>query len=269
MHVGVIGAGKVGLSIAHALQNAGVPTWVQSRRDPLALPPFVPSIIVLAVADADYEQQSQALVDWMGADLAGVLVMHCSGRLTVDVLHACAHNGARTAAIHPFQTFASIDAALVEAIGWGVECLDVDAVRCYEFVALFHGTPHRLPHSNLEAKLRYHAAAVAASNLLYASLSLARATSAVAQLPTSEFLVPIIRQTIANAHRSIEHNIPFGITGPLVRGDVEALRLQLHALPQELQSRYALLHLALLDAVAHTLPSETVQNIRDVLTVTQ
>lgn len=269
MHVGVIGAGKVGRSIAQALQNAGVPTWVQSRRDPLASPPFVPSTIVLAVADADYEEQSQALVEWMGADLAGVLVIHCSGRLTVDVLHECARQGARTAAIHPFQTFAAVDASLVERIGWGVECLDVDAVRCYEFVALFDGTPHRLPYANLEAKLRYHAAAVAASNLLYASLSLARSTAEVVQLPASEFLGPIVRQTVANALHSMDHNIPFGITGPLVRGDVDALRLQLQALPPQLQASYALLHLALLDVVAPSLPSEIVQKIRDVLTLTR
>lgn len=268
MHVGVIGAGKVGLSIARALQSKDIPTWVQSRRDPLPLPPFIPSVIVLAVADAEYQERAQALADWIGDDLAGVLVVHCSGRLPVDVLHACAQRGARAAAIHPFQTFASVDAQLVEGIGWGVECLDVDALRCYEFVELFHGTPHRLPIGDLDAKLRYHAAAVAASNLLYASLSLARATAEVADLSATDFLMPIVRQTVANASRSIEHGLPFGITGPLIRGDVEALRLQLHALPPELRPRYALLHLALLDAVASTLSEETVLSIRDVLTIT-
>jgi len=268
MHAGVVGAGKVGLSIAHALQHAGVHTWVQSRREPLASLPFIPAVIVLAVADTDYEQQSAALAARMGDDLRGVLVVHCSGRLSRDVLHDCASLGARTAAIHPFQTFASADASLVDHIGWGVECLDVDAVRCYEFVEIFHGTPHRLPLGNIEAKLRYHAAAVAASNLLYASLSLARATADAAHLPENEFLVPIIRQTVFNAERSMEHGTPFGITGPLMRGDVEALRLQLHAMPQQLQTRYALLHLALLDAVADTLPQSTVDAMRAVLTIT-
>lgn len=277
MHVGVIGAGKVGMSIAMAYRSHHIPTWVVARRDVQAdVPviaslrdrPFLPSALIIAVPDTQYAAVAHDVASAFGAELEGMLVVHTSGRLVADVLQPCADRGARIAAIHPFQTFATADPHVVQSIGWGIECQDVDAVRCIDLVAPFNGAVHRLPYGELDAKLQYHAAAVAASNLLYASLSLARELGVASDLDNEAFLLPILRQTLANASSSMERGTEFGVTGPLIRGDVDALEQQQRALPPSLKRRYQLLHLALLDAVQSRLDASTVEALHRILDIT-
>jgi predicted short-subunit dehydrogenase-like oxidoreductase (DUF2520 family) len=153
------------------------------------------------------------------------------------------------AAAHPFQTFGEADPKLLDGIGWGVECDDDAWPLTEEFVKLTGGLAFRLPKTDPVSKRRYHAAAVAASNFTYAAYDLARELAKEAGIPVETFLVPIMRQTLENAARAMHDDAPFPLTGPLVRGDMDAVQRQLDAMPDHLREQYVHLTNALKEVI--------------------
>ncbi|MBU3678176.1 MAG: DUF2520 domain-containing protein [Candidatus Kapabacteria bacterium] len=195
-------------------------------------------VIVLATKDAVLTEVVGKLATHHSKVLRGALVLHVNGSLGADILEPLARHGAHVAAAHPFQTFSTADPALLTGIGWGVECDAAAWPLTEQFVRLVGGFPFLLPNTDAVSKRRYHAAAVAASNFTYAAYDLALRLAEDVGLPPTEFLVPIMRQTLENAIDAIAHNTPFPITGPLVRGDVEAVQRQLDAMPEHLKDQY-------------------------------
>jgi len=113
-------------------------------------------------------------------------------------------------------------------------------------------------------KRRYHAAAVAASNFAYAAYELGRRLAESVEIDSEKFLVPIMKRTFENAADAIHDDEAFGITGPLIRGDVEGVRKQLAAIPDDLKPMYCHLSRALLEVVKQKMPAETVQQLEEV-----
>jgi predicted short-subunit dehydrogenase-like oxidoreductase (DUF2520 family) len=196
------------------------------------------SIFLLACKDAFLPAVIQRLAEQYGERLAGSLVMHVNGSLGTDILEPLRACGARIAAAHPFQTFGSVDPSALNGIGWGVECDDDAWPLTEEFVKLTGGFPFRLPKTDPVSKRRYHAAAVAASNFTYAAYDLARGLANEAGIPVETFLVPIMQRTLDNAAKAMHDGTPFALTGPLVRGDMDAVQRQLDAMPEHLREQY-------------------------------
>jgi predicted short-subunit dehydrogenase-like oxidoreductase (DUF2520 family) len=182
-------------------------------------------------------------------ELQGALVMHVNGSLGADILEPLQACGAMISAAHPFQTFGSADPSALEGIGWGIECDDGAWPLTEEFVKLTGGVPFRLPKTDPVSKRRYHAAAVAASNFTYAAYDLARNLAKEAGIPEETFLVPIMQRTLDNAATAMREGAPFALTGPLVRGDIEAVQRQLDAMPDNLREQYICLTNALKEVV--------------------
>jgi len=189
------------------------------------------------------------MAEQYGDQLSGSLVMHVNGSLGTDILEPVRACGAMVAAAHPFQTFGDADPKLLEGIGWGIECDDDAWPLIEEFVKLTGGFPYRLPKTDPVSKRRYHVAAVAASNFTYAAYDLARELAKDAGIPVAEFLVPIMRQTLQNAARAMYEDAPFPLTGPLVRGDMDAVQRQLDAMPAHLREQYVHLTNALKEVI--------------------
>ena len=261
--VTIIGAGKVGRSIE---AQAVIPTQAEihtrtsviSAREFLssstpgqAHSSFVPghSVVVLACRDSQLGDIVAVLAEHYAQSLAGALVLHVNGSRGTDVLRPLQEHGALISAAHPFQTFAKADAVLLDNIGWGVECADDAWEPTAEFVRLTGGVPFRLPRTDAASKRRYHAAAVAASNFTYAAYDLARRLAEDAGIPVETFLAPIMRQTVENAIDAIKQDAPFPITGPLVRGDMDAVQRQREAMPDDLRQQYEHLLSALAEAI--------------------
>lgn len=214
------------------------------------------SIIVLACKDAFLPAVIQRLAEQYGERLAGSLVMHVNGSLGTDILEPIRACGAMVAAAHPFQTFGDADPKLLEGIGWGVECDDDAWPLTEEFVKLTGGFPFRLPKTDPVSKRRYHAAAVAASNFTYAAYDLARGLANEAGIPVETFLVPIMQRTLDNAAKAMHDGTPFALTGPLVRGDMDAVQRQLDAMPENLREQYIHLTDALKEVIKRVASSE-------------
>ncbi|MBU3699275.1 MAG: DUF2520 domain-containing protein [Candidatus Kapabacteria bacterium] len=255
-NVTIIGAGKVGTSVKFKLGDDGITVAVNlvSAREFLSLgtsviPSSSASVIVLACRDSQLTDSVALLAEHYAHALTGVLVLHVNGSRGSDVLCPLKEHGALISAAHPFQTFAKADAALLDSIGWGVECDDDAWESTAEFVSLTGGVPFRLPRTDAVSKRRYHAAAVAASNFTYAAYDLARKLAEDVDIPVETFLAPIMRQTVENAIEAIQQGRPFPITGPLVRGDMDAVQRQRQAMPDQLRQQYDHLLNALAEAI--------------------
>lgn len=266
-HVTIVGHGRVGGAIASRLRERNVRVDVVTRAgfeqflhatEPLG------DILVIAVKDASMPDVIERTSRERASSLSGVTVLHVNGSLGNGVLAPFQEYGAHIAAAHPFQTFRDADPTALDGIGWGCEWSVVDGrwSVVQEFVRLTGGVAVELTDTSDEGKRRYHASAVAASNFTYAAYELGRQLAESVQIDPMIFLVPIMQRTMQNAVDAMQHHEAFGVTGPLVRGDVEGVQRQLMAIPEDLRPLYRQLSLALLEVVGGTLEPATVSAIR-------
>ncbi len=235
----VVGAGRVGLSLARALRRLGEPVRLLGRTahpastetpavevawdDALASA----TLVVIAVADDAVTPVVQAVVASRALRPATV-VLHTSGRHDRGVLEPLAMLGAVTGSWHPLQ---SIPEAADGAVFAGVP-----AVLEGEGVAVAAGRTlaeqlGMSPIVELPAagKVRYHAAAVFAANYLVALDAIAErlAREAGAGEASRGLFLPIMRQVLDNlaARTPVE-----ALTGPVRRGDVGTVSAHLAVL---------------------------------------
>ncbi len=160
-------------------------------------------------------------------------MVHMSGALGLDVLDAAREAGARTASIHPLQTFADVKGA-VKKIPGSVFAVTVQDDRTRDWaeglVRKLGGEPVPLAE---EDKVLYHLGAVVASNLLVA---LEHAAELVYQEigflgeRALKALLPLIEGTVENLRRLGTQR---ALTGPVARGDIGVLRRHLEVLEEE------------------------------------
>lgn len=266
--VTIVGVGRVGGALARRLRDAGR-SVVEVRRNDFdawsSSATAIGDVLVIAVKDSVLRSVVETIAARRGAALTRTLVVHVNGSLGVDILAPCRDAGAMTAAAHPFQTFGDDDPSALDGIGWGVECDEASWTACRTFVESSGGRPVRLKGMTPERKRVYHASAVAASNFTYAAYELGRRLAEAAGIPADIFLAPIMERTQRNAVDALEKGLPFAMTGPVVRGDAEGVRLQLEAIPRELRDVYRHCSLALLATAADRLDAETVETLRTIL----
>lgn len=270
-HLVIIGHGKVGGALYECLHRKGADvsvvghvefeTWLTSTNVIRTNVNAAPAVVVLAVPEAALKELAQRIAN---ATLTashqimdrppdedgpqdGILILHTNGSRSRRLLAPLHSAGFLTAAAHPFQTFPDADPSALDGIAWGVDCDDEAWTLCEEFIELTGGNAIRLSDKTCERKRVYHASAVAASNLVYAAYELARRIAEDAGIDESKFLVPIMQRTFENAAKAITTGEQFSVTGPVVRGDVDAVQKQLMALNGELRRSYALMSMCLLD----------------------
>lgn len=279
--VTIIGNGRVGGALATRLRERNVDVHVVDR---LHFETFLSSsdpigdVLVIAVKDAVMPNVIERTASSRSNDLTDVVVMHVNGSLLPDVLAPFQEHGAMIASAHPFQTFRGADPKVLDGVGWGVQTSDVrrpssvnprpssDVRRpiaiIRELVRITGGVAVDLGDLSAEQKRIYHASAVAASNYAYASYELGRRLAESVGISAETFLIPIMRQTFENAADALRAHEPFGVTGPIVRGDVDGVVRQYAAMPDELKPMYRHLSLALLEVVGGDLDPATVESIR-------
>lgn len=266
----ILGAGAVGTAIGRALRRSGRPVAAVCRRDARRAREAARAVgggaraftdpvraargadlVLVAVRDGEIALLAQRLAR-RGAIRPGALVLHLSGAMPSTALAPLRAAGARTASLHPLQTFADPRVAL-RGVWWFHEG---DARgECAALVRRLGGRMRALP---VEGKALYHAAAVAASNYLVAAEDLAVRLAAAAGIPPRDglrALLPLVRGTVRNLERV---GLPAALTGPVARGDAATVRVHraaLRALDPALDAAYAALgRHALRVAVAKGLP---------------
>jgi predicted short-subunit dehydrogenase-like oxidoreductase (DUF2520 family) len=216
----VIGAGRVGTSIAEAAERAGLEVELAGRDGALGACRRAGAAL-LCVPDG-------AIPDACATLATAVpplrFVGHVSGATGLDALRPAQERGAETFSIHPLQTIPDPHSDLMGA-PCAVSGSSAAGLQLAERLATCLGMrPFQVPE---ERRAAYHAAASIASNLLVAlEESAAELLGRVGIEDARELLAPLVLRTAANwAERG-----PEALTGPIARGDEATVERHLEAL---------------------------------------
>lgn len=250
--VAIIGAGKVGSTLAAALLTAGYTVAAVSSRttksakqlgERLAVPWMVCPAAAARLADLVWISTPDRMIGPVTEQLAdsrafrpGQYVYHLSGALSADVLEAAARAGVHTGVMHPLQSFASKDGTgLFHGAFFGLEG-DKPAVELARIIVQDLGGQSVVLVP--EQKALYHAAACVASNYLVVLLHYAVSLLQQAGFSSQDALaalLPLVRGTTGNLARQ---GTLGALTGPIARADAATVKKHLAAMAdQQLEQR--------------------------------
>jgi predicted short-subunit dehydrogenase-like oxidoreductase (DUF2520 family) len=256
LRVGVIGAGRVGAVLAHALRSAGHEIVAAagesdaSRARAAALLPGVPlhkpstvareaDLLLLTVPD-DMLPNVVAMLAASGAIHEGQIVVHTSGRHGLAVLEPAREVGARAIALHPAMTFTgtTVDVARLHDCVFGLTADPAERELAEQLVSDLGGRPMWVPE---DKRTLYHAGLAHGANHLVTLVSEALEILAAAGADDpAGTLRPLLTAALDNALNQGDA----ALTGPIVRGDVNTVQAHLANLatdaPQTLPSYLAL-----------------------------
>jgi len=231
----VIGAGKAGRALVHAMRVAGVDVVGLHGRQPAhgitsgAWPATIAlaSVVLVTVRDAEVDG---VLRDLLAAGLSrGAVLLHASGTAeppALDALRAAGHPGGT---FHPLLPLTDPTRAAEQLHrAWiGIDGDEGARVVSRELAAAIGARVLEIPAGG---KARYHAAAVIASNFPIVLLALAArvlAQAGVNEQVARGALATLMTAAVENASASTPSA---ALTGPVARGDVETVRAHLAAL---------------------------------------
>lgn len=261
--VTIVGSGRLGTTLAAALAAAGCAVnVVHHDRLPASLP--VSGVVILAVPDGAIASMAQVLAG-TGSLRADTLVVHCAGAVPRGALDACRAAGAATAALHPFQMIrAGASADVLRGIPWGMDADGEGTGRCRALVDLLGGTVVPLDGTDRQRAL-YHAAAVAACNVVQSTVALAADLARAAGLDPAVLLPAIVGTTASETLAAVDGGHAVPTTGPVARGDAATVRRHVEALPPAAADVYRALSAAMLMMGAETVPDAGRRALQDVL----
>ena len=282
-NIGVIGAGRLGSSLAIALDRADYSVvavssrrpehreWLQSKLPEVSFvaePQKVADlaqIVFVSTSDSAIRVAADA-VEWR----TGQAVIHCSGAASLNELQRPASMGATVGGFHPLQTFPTPDSAdLLAGISFGIESVDPGLNRW--LVELASNLGGNAIHVTSEQRAAYHTAAVMACGLLVGLTGLAAEvwaeTGAVSRAEAIDALTPLVKTT---ANSIGVNGLPGALTGPYVRGDVKTVEAHLEAtvgVSSEIGAAYSALALAALHIAKEQggLTDKAAQGIKEML----
>jgi predicted short-subunit dehydrogenase-like oxidoreductase (DUF2520 family) len=257
--ISIVGAGRVGRSLARALRErgwrigavvtrskasaraavraigGGTPQW-RVTADVLAS-----EITLIATPDGAIASVAQQLARVARGKLRGKIVLHMSGALDRRVLAPLARKGAATGSVHPMQTFSGKRVPQLKGIIFAIEG-DAWARQAARAMArALGGVPVEIAGANKPA---YHAAGVLAAGHALAVIESATQILTRIGFPrrrAEKTLLPLMRQMLDN-FESVGARAAW--TGPVARGDYAVLAKHMRALkkyPPEFAEAYAAL----------------------------
>ena len=235
LSVGVVGAGRVGTALGAALALAGhhivaVTAVSEASRERAAQRlsgvPIAPPQDVVAEADLVLLTVPDDVLPVLVAGLVatevpvkGTLLAHTSGRYGIGVLGAATRSGALPLALHPVMTFTGRpdDVNRLAGISFGVTAPEPLRPAAEALVVEMGGEPVWIPE---DRRPLYHAALAGGANhlvtLVVESMELLRAAGVG---NPGGMLGPLLGAALDNALRLGMD----GLTGPVARGDAEAV----------------------------------------------
>jgi predicted short-subunit dehydrogenase-like oxidoreductase (DUF2520 family) len=265
MKIGFIGAGKVGVAIAHALKSKGFEiatvTDVTGEKALNRARQYLGDLVsytdsnmeVIGTCDIVAITTQDGVIRDVVKEihekterLDGKLFFHTSGAHPSSILKPLDEKGAILGSLHPLQTFPDVDSA-IHVLPSTYIFIEGDERALRTLEALGKGIGHAVIPIDGKNKVYYHLCAVFVCNLLCSLLYASEEIMEKIDIPLEPFF-PIINATLQN----IEAKGPLlSLTGPIVRGDSETVEGHIDALKNmKLHKQiYKALSLAALDMV--------------------
>lgn len=256
----VIGAGKLGRTLARLFSDAGLVTigdiYNRNSEHSHSAHAFIGAGRVITNLEQLSKEPAQLWMlatpdDVIGdcakqlAALAGIgwqktTVFHSSGLKTSAELSALQKLGSSIASAHPAHSFANPERSLTSFVST-VCTLEGDEQAITALDSLLSAIGGQTTTISPEAKPLYHAAMVMASNYLIALLGASEALlekAGIEKALANAVLSPLMRQSLENGLTEGTIN---ALTGPIARGDINTLQAHLKAIEQrapDLRSTY-------------------------------
>jgi predicted short-subunit dehydrogenase-like oxidoreductase (DUF2520 family) len=183
------------------------------------------TVLILAVPDGALGAVAYELAQ-QGPAPGGCVALHLSGALGTDALTPLHYAGYAVGSMHPLQSVADPWTAADRLYGSAYALAGEPAAvgAAHRLVDALAGRPIVIPG---HLRPLYHAAAVFASNYLVAQVAGAVRILQQAGVEGEEALpaiLPLVRGTLDNIEKL---GVIHALTGPIVRGDVDTVRLHL------------------------------------------
>lgn len=279
----VIGPGRVGLALGHALSQADAvghlvycgrrpeppshPLFVQDVAEyhfGLRAPPLGTEAVLLTLPDRVLPEMAHALAG-QGRPAPGTVVMHTSGSLSTEVLAPLHAVGYAVGSLHPLQTI-SHPVTGAERLRGACFAVTGEAPARRWGRALVGSLAGRVLEVPVARRPIYHAAAVLASNGVSALLTLAAELMMQAGVDADDVPTAIAALARASLDDGFGEQLHPGLTGPALRGEAEAVGLHLRALEGDAREVYRALSGVLADlAELRGLSPDRVDAIRSLL----
>jgi predicted short-subunit dehydrogenase-like oxidoreductase (DUF2520 family) len=231
MKVFIFGAGKVGRALAAALNDAGLAVTLRPARKGVPTTRIDADVIILALRDRQLGPVAADLAS-SGVVPRRAVVMHNAGALPAEALAPLAGVCAGIAQMHPMISFASrtffpsLDRGNLHAKG----SPRAQAVA-RALAKKLHMTPRTFPRLDT---IGYHAAAGLVANGAAALAAVGAELLVISGVPrreTTKMLGPLLRSVAENVETL---GFPEALTGPVRRGDADAIGKQIDLLGQRL-----------------------------------
>ena len=260
MRIGFAGAGKVGFSLgkhiaAHGYELAGY--YSRSFTSAQEAASFAggsafstidalvaaSDIIFLTVPDGQITPTWHELIDlaqYGMVDLAGKVICHCSGALSSSVFEGAEDRGAFAYSVHPLYAVSSKYETYRE-LGQALFTVEGSPKQLDKMVELARSWGNEVQVISAADKVRYHAAAVMASNLVVGLMH-----SAATELERCGFAPDAAERALrplfmGNATHIAEDGTAAALTGPAERGDNATIQKHLDCLDGNHREVYRLL----------------------------
>lgn len=243
MNIGIIGAGRVGVTVGKYLSDAGLSVMgyyskTQESADEAAtftntfsyrtLDSLVKAsdTLFITVPDDTIKQVWDCIADM---ELSGYTVCHFSGLLSSSVFSGIEQTGAAGCSVYPMYAFSD---RFTSYLSFSKVCLTMEGEpkTFQKMKKLFEGLGHKVLTIKSRDKVKYHAAAVMASNemlgLMQASMDLLSDCD-LSEQDSMLLLRPLVE---GNIRAMLDKGCVEAMTGPVERGDAETVKKHLEAL---------------------------------------
>ena len=248
LSISVVGAGKVGTTLAMLFHHAGyrIVSVISQKRDSakklaqlvkcknysdsLSNIHSATRIILIAVPDEDILGIAEKIAKRSNLDFSELAVFHISGSLTSDALLPLRKKGAIVFSLHPIQSFSKASAlthqmARMKNVAYGFEGNKTALSLARQLVKALSGKLVQIPK---EEKILYHIACVFASN--YSTVLLGVVDELTKRIGGGIKLThfePLVKTSIENA---FQQTPKMALTGPIARGSSETVENHLYKL---------------------------------------
>ncbi|MFQ9515758.1 MAG: Rossmann-like and DUF2520 domain-containing protein [Eubacterium sp.] len=265
MKFGFIGAGKVGFSLGKYLADNGQNVsgyYSELKEDAMEASEFTDSeyydnmeqlvedsdVLFLTVSDGQIENVWNQLkkchfsYQECGKEentpfLNNKIVCHCSGALSSEVFSDIAGCGSYGYSIHPLFAVSNKYQSYKE-LSNSYFTIEGSSEKIDEMKTLFESFGNHVCVVSAGDKVKYHAAAAIASNLVAGLINISEnllKECGFDEEGAHKALTPIIK---GNVNHILENGVVDALTGPIERNDTETVRKHLFALEEKIRKTY-------------------------------